>query len=83
MCHISKLKIPKPNNTEDEDTSDECEDPNRNHNERFAQKPVQANANTDPNGNKRNGVNANLRRSTRIRKQPERYGQTLPSNIVS
>jgi hypothetical protein len=35
------------------------------------------------NNNRGNGMNVHHRRSTRVRKQPERYGQTLPSNIVT
>ncbi len=56
----------------------EFEDSSQSSNERPLPEPVQLN----PNNNNDNGVNVNPRRSTRVRKQPERYGQTLPSNIV-
>ena len=75
MCHI--------NNTEDEDTSDEFEDFKQDDNERLPQEPERGNANTDPNTNNHNGVSAGPRRSVRQRKQPEGYGQSLPSNIVT
>ena len=56
---------------------DEFENSDHNNNERPPPEPVQLNPN-----NNDNGVNMNPRRSTRVRKQPERYGQSLPSNII-
>ncbi len=61
-------KIPKPNDTDDEDTLDEFEDSSQSNNECPLPEPVQLN----PNNSNDNGVNMNPRRSTRVRKQPER-----------
>ena len=54
-----------------------------NNNQRTPEETVQFNMNDRNNNNRDNGMNVHPRRSTRVRKQPERYGQTLPSNIVT
>ena len=69
-------RIPKPYN--EENNADDADDHDDNFNNRNPATPR-------VNANEENGNNADigLRRSTRTRRQPERYGQTLPSNIVT
>ena len=69
-------RIPKPYN--EEHNTDDADDLDDNFNNRNPATPR-------VNANEENGNNADigLRRSTRTRRQPERYGQTLPSNIVT
>ncbi|CAB4030550.1 PREDICTED: uncharacterized protein K02A2.6-like [Paramuricea clavata] len=76
-------KIPKPSK-DNEDTSEETDDfSTESNNQRIPEETVQFNMNDRNNNNRGNGMNMHPRRSTRVRKQPERYGQTLPSNIVT
>ena len=75
MCRILKEFLnPTTSNNNSEDTDDFAD----NFNNRNPATP-RVNANED----KANNADVDLRRSTRTRRQPERYGHSVPSNIVT
>ena len=71
MCRILKFLNPTYNSEDTDNFAD-------NFNNRNPATP-RVNANED----NANNADVNLRRSTRTRRQPERYGHNVPSNIIT